>query len=194
MPKFIIVHYEEDPEAIMQFENSVRGLWSDHVDYTRNAIISILGGLDDINAVADRLDKNQDAIAEILAPYYGSAATETAKTALKEHVSIITDIVRYKKANRDTAELETKLDANAVAIAEFLSGLDPSNWPKSLVVEALRAHITHTLAEINARVAKDWTADIAAYDQVRNTIKVIADTMSTGIIDKFPEKFVKYDL
>jgi len=194
MPKFIIVHYEEDPEAIMQFASEVRGLWNDHVDYTRNAIISILGGIDDINAVASRLERNQDEIGEIIAPYYGAAAAATVKTALREHVAIITDIIRYKKAERDTAELEAKLDENAVTIAEFLASLDPSNWPKSAVLGALRAHLAHTLAEINARVAKDWDADIAAYDQVRESIKAIADVMSSGIIDKFPEKFVKYDL
>lgn len=194
MPKFIIVHYEEDPEAIMQFASMVRGLWSDHVDYTRNAIISILAGLDDINAVATRLDRNQDEIGEILTPYYGAAAAATAKTALKEHISLFTDVIRFKKADRDTAELETKLDNNAVAIAEFLASLDPSNWPKSAILEALRTHVKHTLAEINARVAKDWEADIAANDLVRSSIKMVADAMSAGIIDKFPEKFVKYDL
>lgn len=194
MPKFIIVHYEEDPEAIESFEELAQDLWSDHVDYTRNAIVSILGGLDDINAVAARLERNQDEIGELLTPYYGETAAATVKTALREHIAIFTDIIRFKKAGRDTAELEANLDANAVAIAEFLASLDPSNWPKSAILEAFRTHIQHTMAEINARAAKDWEADIAAYDQVRESIKEIAEAMSCGIIDKFPEKFVKYDL
>lgn len=194
MPKFIIVHYEEDPEAIMQFASGVRNLWNDQVDYTRNAITSILGNVDDINAVALRLERNQDELGEILSPYYGEAAATTAKGALKAHVALLTDIIRYKKAERDTAELEANLDANIVAIAEFLASLDPSNWPKSLVLGALTDHVKNTLLEINARVAKDWTADIDAYDSARKSVKTIADTMSCGIVDKFPEKFVRYDL
>ena len=194
MPKFIIVHYEEDPKAIMQFASKVRGLWSDHVDYTRNAIISILGGLDDVNAVAKRLEVNQDEIGEIIAPYFGNADALTLAEALKGHVSILTDIIRFKKADRDTAVLETNLDNNAVAIAEFLSNLDPGNWPKITILEAFRTHIKHTMDEINARVKQDWEADFAAYDQVRQSIETIADTMSSGIVNRFPEKFVKYDL
>lgn len=194
MPKFIIVHYEEDPEAILKFASLTRQLWSDHVDYTRNAIISVLGSLNDINAVADRLDKTSTDLGELIATYYGDAAGVAFTTALNEHVAIITDIIRYKKALRDTTELETNLDNNAVAIADFMASLDPSNWDKTTVLECLRTHIKYTMDEINARAEGDWVNDIAAYDMVRCSIKTMADTMSAGILDKFPEKFVKYDI
>lgn len=194
MPKFIIVHYEEDPEAIMKFLAQSRFLWNDHIDYTRDAIVSILEGLDDINAIAARLDKNQEEIGQLLAPYYGDASALRLTTLLKEHIAIATDIMRYKKADRNTDELEVKWDENAAAIAELLATLDPSNWPKTAIYAAFKAHLTHTLEAIDARIQKNYEAEIDIADLVRQSIVVIADAMSTGIVDKFPEKFVKYDL
>lgn len=194
MPKFIIVHYEEDPEAIMKFLSTARFLWNDHVIYIRNAITSILENLDDINFIAVRLDKNQEDIGQLLAPYYGDAAALRLTTMLKEHIAIATDIVRYKKAARDTAELETKWDENIMAIAEFLATLDPSNWPQSAIYAALKEHLTHTMSAINARIEKNYDAEIGIFDLLRSSALVIADAMANGIVDKFPEKFVKYDL
>src|SRR6185436_9114971 len=53
---------------------SMRKLWEDHITYTRNYIISALGGLGDADAVAARLMKNQEEIGNAIKPFYGAAA------------------------------------------------------------------------------------------------------------------------
>jgi hypothetical protein len=194
MPKFIIVHYEEDPAAIQKFISDVRALWNDHVNYTRNAIISIADGLGDINDVMNRLNANQDSIGQVLTSYYSEANATTLTNLLKDHVATIADIIGYKKADKDTTDLEIKAQANIAAIADLLSSLDPMNWPKDVVLAALTAHLKDTIAEIDSRIKQYWAAEIAAFDKVKEGANAIADTMSKGIIDKFPEKFVKYDL
>jgi hypothetical protein len=194
MPKFIIVHYEEDPAAIQKFISDVRTLWNDHVSYTRNAIISIVDGLDDINSVMDRLNTNQDSIGQVLTSYYSEANALKLTNLLKDHIATVSDIIAYKKADKDTTELETKTVKNISAIADLLSSLDPVDWPKDAVLAALQVHLDETIVEIDARLKKDWPAEIAAYDKVVEGANAIADTMSQGIVDKFPEKFVKYDL
>lgn len=194
MPKFIIVHYEEDPAAIQKFISDVRTLWHDHVTYTRSAIISIADGLDDINDVMDRLNANQDSIGQVLTSYYSEANALKLTNLLKDHIATIAETISYKKAKKDTTELETKAVENITAIADLLSSLDPINWPKDAVLAALTTHLKDTMAEIDSRINQHWAAEIAAFDKVIESSNAIADTMAEGIIDKFPEKFVKYDL
>jgi hypothetical protein len=194
MPKFIIVHYEEDPAAIQKFISDVRTLWHDHATYTRNAIISIADGLDDINDVMDRLNANQDSIGQVLTSYYSEADALKLTNLLKDHIATVADIIAYKKADKNTTDLESKAVENITAIADLLSSLDPMNWPKDAVLAALTAHLRDTMAEINSRINKHWSAEIAAFDKVVESANAIADTIAQGIVDKFPEKFVKYDL
>ena len=55
------------------FKNAMRKLWEDHIEYTRNYIISALGNLEDTPKIADRLLRNQDDIGNAVKPIYGEA-------------------------------------------------------------------------------------------------------------------------
>jgi hypothetical protein len=46
-----------------------------------------------------------------------------------------------------------------------------------------------TTAEVVARLHSDWAADIAAYEKVHEQILKMADMLSTGIINQYPNKF-----
>ena len=63
----IVTYYYEDEEKIEQVYTESKHLWGEHVCYTRNAIISLLNGTSDIDAVSTRLMQNQDEIAELVA-------------------------------------------------------------------------------------------------------------------------------
>ena len=190
MNKIIIVHYEEDPESIEAFEEDVEHLWCKTVDYTRNAIISILSGLDDIDAVTTRLMSLQEDIGNAISPYYGDEAATAVTTLLKQHVTTVVDIVRNIKNGIGTEELEAALQTNIDAIATFLDSADPDNWPKEVVLGLLKNHVECTLKEVRARFAKNWTADFAAYEECKANIEKLAYAMAGGIVEKFPELFV----
>lgn len=190
MNKIIIVHYVEDPEAIEAFEKTVYRLWGQHISYTRQAIISILAGLEDIDAIVARLMQNQEDIGAVIAPYYGDAAAAELTRLLKEHIGIAVDIVKAIRDSKSTTELEAAWQTNAEAIAQFLDAADPANWPYDAVLGVLKDHLDCTIKQATARFAKDWTADFATSEQGAVVIMQLAEVMADGIVDSFPEAFV----
>jgi hypothetical protein len=53
----------------------------------------------------------------------------------------------------------------------------------------MREHLDLTTAEVVARLKKDWSGDIAAYDKVHLHILVLADELANGIVAQFPAAF-----
>jgi len=70
------------------FHDRMRELWTDHVVYTRNFIVSAAGALPDTAEVAQRLLRNQDEIGETLRPYYGDAAATQLASLLRNHIQL----------------------------------------------------------------------------------------------------------
>jgi hypothetical protein len=173
------------------FQAAMRKLWEDHTTWTRLFIVSAAADLPDKNATTERLLRNQADIGNAVKPYYGDAAGEKLTTLLKEHITTAAELVTAAKAN-DTVKLEDakkRWYANADEIAAFLSGANPKNWSPAGMKQMMREHLDLTTNEVVSHLKKDWTADIAAYDKVREQILHMADMLSEGIIKQFPEKF-----
>ncbi|MGM9988571.1 MAG: glycosyltransferase [Bacillaceae bacterium] len=167
-----------------------RKLWSDHVLWTRNFIISDLADLGDKDAVAKRLLQNQDEIGNSIKPYYGQKAGDMLAKLLREHILLAVDVVNAAKKN-DKAALDKSNKLwykNADDIAKFLSKANP-NWPYETMKAMLFTHLKLLTDQVVARINKDWNADIVAYDKGENHILMLADLLSNGIIKQFPEKF-----
>jgi hypothetical protein len=167
----------------------MRKLWEDHITYTRNFIISALGGLKDTNQVAERLLKNQDEIGKAIVPFYGEAAGKKLASLLRDHILIAADVVKAAKAdNHDELKAQQKKwTQNADDIAAFLSKANP-NWPEADLKAMLHEHLALTTDEVVGRLKKDWAADIAAYDKGHRHILKMADALAEGIAKQFPDK------
>ena len=170
---------------------AMRKLWEDHITWTRLFIVSAAANLPDKDVTTNRLLQNQVDIGNAVKPYYGDAAGNQLTTLLKEHITTAAELVTAAKAN-DTTKLEDakkRWFANADQIASFLSKANPKNWSNMEMQKMMQDHLNLTTAEVQARLKGDWAADIAAYERVHEQILHMADMLSAGIINQFPEKF-----
>jgi len=70
------------------FHDRMRALWSDHIIYTRQFIVSNVAALPDTSEVLQRLLRNQDEIGEAIKPYYGDAASSQLASLLRSHIQL----------------------------------------------------------------------------------------------------------
>ena len=183
-------HDGDETSAAVELRQDMRKLWEDHVTWTRLYIVSAVAGLPDTDATAARLLQNQADIGDAIAGFYGSEAGTQLTDLLREHILVAADLLAAAKAG-DTAAVEQQQaawDANAVEIAEFLAAANPA-WPVEALTDMMREHLDGTLAEATARLGGDWDADIAAYDRVHTHILTMADALTAGIVQQFPDRF-----
>jgi len=176
--------------SAVEVRTAMRKLWEDHITYTRNYIISALGGLGDADAVANRLMINQTDIGNAIKPYYGDAAGNKLTALLKEHINQAAKVVAAAKSGdkKALASEQAKWSANGRDIAAFLSSANP-HWPKAELESMLQRHLDLTTGEVVGRLNKDWTADIKSYDEGHAHMLMFADMLTDGIAKQFPDKF-----
>ncbi len=174
----------------LNLELAMRKLWSDHVFWTRDYIITAVADMPDKDAAAKRLLKNQDDIGNAIVPFYGKQAGAKLTELLKQHILIAVDVVEAAKANakQKLADADKKWHENAVEIAEFLSSANP-HWSKNEWVSMLNMHLKLTTEEAVARIKKQWSADVQAFDKIYDQALGMADALSIGVIKQFPDKF-----
>jgi hypothetical protein len=169
---------------------AMRRLWSDHVIYTRCYIISAIAALQDAQATATRLLKNQEDIGNAIIPFYGKEAGNKLTELLQEHIKIAVELVAAAKTGdqQKFGEADKRWTENANQIAAFLSGANP-NWPKKDVTDLLSLHLKITKEEAVARLTGKWEEDIQKFDEIYTEIMVLSDALSDGIVKQFPDKF-----
>jgi hypothetical protein len=174
----------------LTFRQDMRKLWEDHVTWTRLAIISLTTGSPDTEATVGRLLQNQDDIGDAIAPFYGEEAGNQLATLLREHITIAADLIAAAKAGNqpEVARQQARWEANADEIARFLNNANP-RWKLGETRTMLHEHLQLTTREVVARLQSDWTADVAAYDEIHRQALHMADMLSTGIVAQFPKRF-----
>jgi len=179
------------PLREVEFRHEMRKLWEDDVTWTRLFIVSAVADLPDTGPTAGRLLQNQLDIGNAIKPYYGDAAGEQLTALLTDHILIAADLVAAAKTG-DTAAFDAARAAwyaNADDIAAFLASANPHHWPEADMAAMMHEHLDLTLQEAGARLAGDWDADIAAYDEIHLQALHMADMLSDGIISQFPKAF-----
>jgi hypothetical protein len=88
----------------------------------------------------------------------------------------------------DLALQQTRWTANADQIAAFLSKANPA-WKLGPTKAMMHEHLRLTTNEVVARLKQKWQADVRAYDRIEAQALHMADMLSSGIVEQFPERF-----
>ncbi len=171
---------------------ALRDLWVGHIFWVRNVVVMTkMGDSEGAKVAEGKAVDNAKAIANAVAPFYGQKAADKLFDLLAGHYGAIKEYMSAAYAGNKEAQdaASDKLKKNGDEIASFLSGANPKNWPKAALSSALMTHVTHHMAQIDQINAKDYTAEAATWDAMKNHIYVIAGVLSDGLVKQFPKKF-----
>lgn len=135
-------------------------LWTDHVVWTRQVIVSSLAGLPDVPTALERLMRNQDELgAAFGSPSIGSL--------LREHIRIAVELVKAAAASNDfeTIRQDALWHRNASEIARTLAALN-HHWPERELRSMMFEHLALTKQEAVARIQGDWAKDVQTFDAI----------------------------
>ena len=174
-----------------QFHDAMRGLWEEHVAWTRMFIVSFASDVPDLAATTDRLLRNQDDIGNAIRPFYGDAAADQLTTLLREHILGAAQLLTAAKAGDadGVAAASEAWYANANEIADFLAAANPKHWSAADLRQMMKDHLDLTLVEAVAQLEGRYDDAVAGYDAVEAEIREMADMLSDGIIAQFPAAF-----
>jgi hypothetical protein len=166
---------------------NMRTLWEEQSAYLRNLVVSTTGDLRDQETVARRLTKNADQIANVLRPYYTSAAGAQIAFLLEERVKLTQEFIAAASAGSKGTPTKEFLNwsDNARALAALLVQLDPK-WSIDTLIDAMLGQQSLIRAEVTARLNNDWEGDIATHDSVHLALIEFADLLSDAIIRQLP--------
>jgi hypothetical protein len=169
----------------------MRRLWEDHITWTRLAIISLTTDSGDTDATVGRLLKNQTDIGDAVKPFYGEAAGNELTRQLRLHILIAADVVAAARAGNQAAlaDAQARWLANADDIAAVLNSVNPKHWELATMKAEMHKHLDLTTQEAVARLQGNWSADVAAYDQIHEHILHMSDLLSSGLVKQFPKRF-----
>lgn len=176
--------------SLIELKDNFRKLWSDHVIWTKNYIVSAFTDSEDKDKVLARLLQNQQDIGNVFKPYYGEAVGDKLAQLLREHIVIAGKVIDAVKAGNqtDAEKYNKEWYANADEIAKFLSSQNPK-YSYEQLQEMLHEHLELITDDVMARVKKDWDAEIVAFDKGLEHMMMFGDLLTEGIVKQFPENF-----
>ncbi len=187
--KELALHKNSQKE--LAFHKAMRNLWGDHMQWTYATVDAFYHNQAALQPTLDRLLQNQKDIGAAIVPFYGQAAGDKLTALLTTHIQQAVPVLTAAKVG-DKKALDKALSdwyANAKEIADFLSAANPKNWPKSATEPMMKEHIDTTTTYAVDLLKGDYAKAIKDYDDAYHHMMMLSDTLSTGIIKQFPEKF-----
>ena len=172
---------------VMDLRDYFRLLWDQHVEWTRMAVMGQLHDLPETDLIVQRLLRNPEDFADVLAPFYGDRAAAEFQKLLTAHLTIASEIVKAVKANdtKAVAEADQRWHDNADQIAAFLAALNPY-WKEEDWNAMLEEHLNLLSENVDQMAEGDYADSIEGYDEMELQALEMADMMSEGIAMQFP--------
>jgi len=168
----------------------MRTLLLEQVFWTRITMTSIIQGSEDKGPVLNRLMRNYEDMTEALAPYLGNETANKFGDLMDKHLQITVDLITAANDNNQTAyEAANKsLFESANNIAAF----ENATIPKLAIEEndnLWRGYADLTINEATELIDGNYSASIDTLDVIEEQAALIADSLTNGIIQQYPEMF-----
>ena len=166
-----------DPIYANDLRVGMRKLWVSNAIWMREYIVNTIGADLSLDAASKRLAKSQDDIGRAFAPFYGAETGTKVTTLLRQHTSLVKQMIEASMA-KDSAKLkeaDKRWRANADSITTLLSTVNPTNWPMATIQPVLAGGMNLTIAETNARLTRDYNKDVETFDNILATSLNLAD-------------------
>jgi len=178
------------PAAEVALRQDMRALWEEHVFWTRLAIVDFAAGSPGLPTTEARLLRNQADIGRAVGRVYGAPAGRRLTALLRQHILIAVDVLVAAKSGDQAAvaTAQRRWVANANRIAGFLAAANPA-WPRAEMRSMMLRHLGFTTTEAVAELTGDHAGSVRAFDRVEVQARQMADMLSAGIVEQFPERF-----
>jgi len=156
------------------------------VSWMRQYFQSIIMSMPNLEAVRSRLYNVPLEIYHTFLPFFGSIAAERFLNLLTIQITILGSLAEaIKNGDQEAVNTNTvSLYENANELAEFLAQINPywnqSQW-QTLINQFLRLSIDQMVAIASG----NYDRDIEIYDRLERHTYIIADYVSSGIIQYF---------
>ena len=135
--------------------------------------------------------QNQTDIGNAVKPFYGRKAGNRLTALLKEHINTAFAVLQAAASGDSQAVATAKAAffANGDQVARLLHGANPRHWSLHAMQRMMRTHLNQVIALAVDQLQGDYAAAIRLYDAYIAHILDMADMLSIGIMQQFPEKF-----
>ncbi len=176
--------YEE-----VKLKEHLRKLFTDNITWTRLYLIDMLNNSMSLDHTTNRLFKNQDTIGNFIRPFFGDTTADTFTSLLKEHITVVIDMMKSIKDGDTTKEANLEADSviNAENMSTFLNSIN-QYFSREDILDLFKTHILLLKYQFIARMNGDFNADILYFDMGLHHVLTIADCLFKGIIERFFEE------
>jgi len=178
------------------FKTKMQMDWATLFWRIRHLIESIDSGNSDISVVEAQILQDITKIDGLFIPYYDWSSSSNFKNYLRTIVQSLGNELKAIKAGKDYAELDTKTTDAIGVFSQYLSDINPDNWPAAAVTDIWTQAKNSWIAQLKARMAKDWSTDMNLINQLHTllingtqTQPSFADIFASGIVHQFPAQF-----
>lgn len=167
-------------------QDEMRLLWTQHAAWTRTLLVESLADGSSTPYAKVRLREIHADLGDALGPYFGDEAADELTDYLEAESAAAIAVFEAAKSEDAAAEAVLEWRARARDFAQLLAN-QSSTWSEEDFVTLLNAHIDATLDQVSARLEGDWVRDLAALDALEDRNLEIADAVTAGLAQDFPE-------
>jgi hypothetical protein len=175
-----------------QLRSAFAMLLGEHMELIIGAQRATFAGAPEFNAAAEQVNANSDALTKGMSAIIGPEKAAEFQSAWAEHVE---GLMAYSTAVADgdeagKAAAQQNLDGIAERLALFLSDIVRNELPVEPLTDALSAHDTHLVDQVNAYAAKRYgdalQMERAGYQQMLGVAGTLVGAIQKAVKPQLP--------